>query len=238
MRGGLRRCDSGGFLPSGRLCGWCGGEGCDGSLVDGGGGAVCGAIEDLGFELFDELDDGEGGVGAVFDLGDVLAGDAEALGELWTCDAHPGAQCGDAEGEGVFLALDGLFFRHGGSGGRGGGRGGFFFGLHEAIESRDGFRRETCQPCGGCGSGVWLRHVHGELFQIGGSFEFFDQLKYGPGRGEAAFFHDADVAAADAEPAGELGLGDAELLTQGLAASWKADELFFGDRRVWHRSGR
>lgn len=47
--------------------------------------------------------------------------------------------------------------------------------------------------------------MHGELFEIGGSFEFFDQLEDGSGGGLAAFLQDGDVTASDAEPVGELG---------------------------------
>lgn len=68
----------------------------------------------LGFEFFDELDDGQGGMGAIFDFGDVLAGNAETLGELGTTDSHLFAQGGDAECEGVFGADDGGREGHGG----------------------------------------------------------------------------------------------------------------------------
>lgn len=135
-------------------------------------------------------------MGAIFDFGDVLAGDAEALGEFWTSDAHFFTQGGDTQGEGGFCAEDGRL-------------GGFDCGcclrLHQAVESFNGCGRETCH-FGGVRGGIGLWHVHGELFEIGGSFEFLDQLEHGPGGSLAAFFQDGDVTATHAEPVGELGL--------------------------------
>lgn len=152
----------------------------------------------LGFEFFDQLDDGQGGMGPIFDFGHVLAGNAEALGEFWTGDTHFFTEGGDTQGEGVFCVNDGLY------GGLDCGCGRWLR-LHQAVESFDGCGWETCH-FGGCRCGVRLGHVHGELFEIGGSLEFFDQLEHGSGRSLAAFLQDGDVTATHAEPVGEFGL--------------------------------
>ncbi len=166
-------------------------------------------------------------MGTIFDFGDVLAGNAEALGELGTGDAHFFAQSGDTECEGVFCADDGDLNDGGG------GRCGCFLLLDQAVQGFDGCGREACH-FGGCRGGVRLGHVHGELFEIGGSFEFFDQLVDRSGGSLAALLQDGDITATYAEPVGEFGFRDTQPLTQGKTTGGEADKFFFRDWGVWH----